>query len=164
MTKKDIANYIYENPSLLDLSLQGMWISDRRLHFGSLCPPKGSSADISFTLMGRGARGDPCSGLREQIRWPLLFQVRSFHLDICFSSLTNVTSQTYMAHLEKKAAKCNYTGYVDKYVTYPPTGLLPLPGDSVEFAKGCDVWDDIFYNALIINPAFDIYRIWDTVS
>ena len=65
MTKKDIANYIYENPSLLDLSLQGMWISDRKLHFGSLCPPKGSSADISFTLMGRGARGDPCSRLRE---------------------------------------------------------------------------------------------------
>jgi carboxypeptidase D len=51
---------------------------------------------------------------------------------------------------------------MDKYVTYPPTGLLPLPGDSIEFAQGCDVWDDIFYNALIINPAFDIYRIWDT--
>ena len=25
----DIANYIYENPTLLDLSLQGIWISDR---------------------------------------------------------------------------------------------------------------------------------------
>jgi hypothetical protein len=49
-------------------------------------------------------------------------------------------------------------------VTYPPAGLLPLPGDSVEAAEGCDVWDDIFNNALIINPAFNIYRIWDTVS
>lgn len=78
--------------------------------------------------------------------------------------IDNAISQTYMAHLEKKAAKCNYTGYMDTYVTYPPTGLLPLPGDSVEYAKGCDVWDDIFNNALIINPAFDIYRIWDTVS
>jgi hypothetical protein len=27
----DIANYIYENPSQLDLDLQGIWISDRRL-------------------------------------------------------------------------------------------------------------------------------------
>ena len=25
----DIANYIYENPALLDLSLQGLWINDR---------------------------------------------------------------------------------------------------------------------------------------
>ena len=77
---------------------------------------------------------------------------------------TNVTSQTYMNYLEEKAARCNYTGYVDKYVTYPPTGPLPLPGDSTEFAEGCDVWDEIYYNALIINPAFNIYHIWDTVS
>jgi len=69
-----------------------------------------------------------------------------------------------MAYLENKAAECNYTGYIDKYVTYPPTGILPLPGDSVEAAEDCDVWDDIFNNALIVNPAFNIYRIWDTVS
>ena len=25
----DIANYIYENPTLLELSLQGIWVSDR---------------------------------------------------------------------------------------------------------------------------------------
>ena len=25
----DIANFIYENPSNLDLSLQGIWVSDR---------------------------------------------------------------------------------------------------------------------------------------
>jgi carboxypeptidase D len=73
-------------------------------------------------------------------------------------------SQTFMAYLERTAAKCNYTGYMDKYVTYPPNGLLPLPGDSVEAAEDCDVWDDIFNNALIINPAFNIYRIWDTVG
>ena len=65
-----------------------------------------------------------------------------------------------MKYLEEKAARCNYTGYVDKYVTYPPNGPLPLP----EFAEDCDVSDDIHYNALIINPAFNAYRIWDTVS
>jgi carboxypeptidase D len=69
-----------------------------------------------------------------------------------------------MDYIEKNAARCNYTGYVDEYVTYPPSGPLPLPGDSIEFAEGCDVWYDIFVNAFIINPAFNIYRIWDTVS
>ena len=69
-----------------------------------------------------------------------------------------------MTHLDEQAARCNYTGYMEKYVTYPPQGLLPLPGTSTTFDQGCDVWDEIFNNALIINPAFDIYRIWDTVS
>ncbi|KIK38324.1 hypothetical protein CY34DRAFT_91159 [Suillus luteus UH-Slu-Lm8-n1] len=121
-----IANYIYENPTLLDLSLQGIWISDPLM-----------SWDV----------------VQEQI--PAVDFVNKYAGLFSFN-------QTYMNYLEKKAAVCNYTGYMDKYVTYPPTGLLPLPGDSVEFAPGCDVWDDIFYNALIINPAFDVYRIWDT--
>lgn len=69
-----------------------------------------------------------------------------------------------MNYLEKQAATCNYTGYVDKYVTYPPTGLLPLPGDSVDLADGCDVWHVIHNASFIINPAFNAYRIWDTVS
>ena len=28
----DIANYIYEHPTLLDLKLQGMWMADRKLY------------------------------------------------------------------------------------------------------------------------------------
>ena len=68
-----------------------------------------------------------------------------------------------MAELDNKAASCNYTGYVDKYVTYPPKGLLPLPGKSIVADEGCDLWDEIFNAALIVNPAFNIYRIFDTV-
>ncbi|KAH7921991.1 alpha/beta-hydrolase [Leucogyrophana mollusca] len=121
-----IANYIYENPTLLDLSLQGIWVSDPSL-----------SWDV----------------VQEEI--PAVDFVHKYAGLFSFN-------QTFMDKLDKKAARCNYTGYVDKYVTYPPAGLLPLPGTSVEFDKGCDVWDDIFNHALIINPAFDIYRIWDT--
>jgi len=51
-----------------------------------------------------------------------------------------------------------------KYVTYPPQGLLPLPGKSTAFDPGCDVWDEIFNAALLVNPAFNIYRIFDMVS
>lgn len=69
-----------------------------------------------------------------------------------------------MTHLDEQAAACNYTDYFDKFVTYPPQGLLPLPGSSTEAARGCDLWDEIFEAALIINPAFNIYRIFDTVS
>lgn len=71
-------------------------------------------------------------------------------------------NQTFVEQLDATAAACGYTDYFEKYVTYPPTGLLPLPGTSVEADPGCDVWDAIFSAALIVNPAFDIYRIFDT--
>ena len=70
-----------------------------------------------------------------------------------------------MAQLDAQAASCGYTGYAEKYATFPPPPApFPLPGNSTEFAEGCDVWDAIFNAALILNPAFDIYRIFDTVS
>jgi len=67
-----------------------------------------------------------------------------------------------MDELDAIAEHCNYTGYFEKHVTYPPKGLLPLPGTSVFADRGCDVWDMIFEAALTVNPAFDIYRIFDT--
>ncbi|KAG2126279.1 Alpha/Beta hydrolase protein [Suillus clintonianus] len=121
-----IANYIYENPTLLDLSLQGIWINDPLI-----------------------------SWLVVQQEIPAVDFVNKYAGLFSFN-------QTFTKYLEKKAAKCNYTGYMDKYVTYPPTGLFPLPGGSINPVDGCDVWQDIFDAALIINPAFNIYRIWDT--
>ena len=69
-----------------------------------------------------------------------------------------------MNYLDKQNKECNYTGYLKNYVTYPPNGLLPVPGDNVEFTPGCDLWTEIYEAALIINPAFNIYRIFDQVS
>lgn len=120
--------------------------------------------------MGCRARTDPCSELCAQISRPVFFQVRLSYLPLfshcvlAYKRTPYFASQTYLEYLDQKAAACNYTNYVSTYVKYPPKGLLPLPGDSIEFADGCDVWDDIFNNALIINPAFNIYRIWDTAS
>jgi len=71
-------------------------------------------------------------------------------------------SQTFLAHLDSVAAQCGYTDYMSKHVTYPPKGLLPLPGKSIFGDKGCDVWDMIFDAALLVNPAFNVYRIFDT--
>ncbi|KAI0820727.1 alpha/beta-hydrolase [Trametes gibbosa] len=71
-------------------------------------------------------------------------------------------NQSFMAHLDSVAESCGYTGYFDKHVTYPPQGLLPLPGKSTNADPGCDVWDEIFDAAVLVNPAFNIYRIFDT--
>ncbi|KAJ7618473.1 alpha/beta-hydrolase [Roridomyces roridus] len=121
-----IANYIYEHPTALNLSLQGIWISD--------------------PVMGWDV-------VQEQI--PAVDFVHKY---------TNVFSfnQSFMNELDAVAQKCNYAGYVDKFVTFPPAGILPLPGKSTEADRGCDVWDMIFNAALVINPAFNIYRIFDT--
>ncbi|KAI0045431.1 alpha/beta-hydrolase [Auriscalpium vulgare] len=71
-------------------------------------------------------------------------------------------NQTLMAQLDAVAAQCNYADYMEKFVKYPPTGSLPLPGESVSFDDGCNVWGMIFDEVININPAFNIYRIFDT--
>ncbi|EKM76102.1 hypothetical protein AGABI1DRAFT_45474 [Agaricus bisporus var. burnettii JB137-S8] len=71
-------------------------------------------------------------------------------------------NQTAMKELDEIALRCNYAGYMDEFVTYPPKGPLPLPGKSTFADPGCDVWDLIFEEAIRVNPAFNIYRIFDT--
>ncbi|TFK67288.1 alpha/beta-hydrolase [Pluteus cervinus] len=72
-------------------------------------------------------------------------------------------NQTFMSLLEKTADACNYTSYTSKYLQYPPPPApFPLPGRSTSSDRGCDVWDLIFEEALVKNPAFNIYRIFDT--
>ncbi|KAJ7601105.1 Alpha/Beta hydrolase protein [Mycena floridula] len=121
-----IANFIYENPTMLDLSLQGFWIADPVLGW-----------DV----------------VQEQI--PAVDFVHKYENVFAFN-------QSFMALLDQKAIDCNYAGYIEKFATYPPKGLLPLPGKSTENDRGCDLWDLIFDNALVVNPAFNIYRIFDT--
>lgn len=70
----------------------------------------------------------------------------------------------FMAKLSAVSDKCGYTSYSAKHVNYPPTaGVLPLPGQNVEFDNGCDIWDMAIDQALLLNPAFNIYRIFDVV-
>jgi len=92
-----------------------------------------------------------------------VFAFKSVTLPWLFQLELIVYSQTFLAHLDSVAAKCNYADYMEKYVTYPPRGRLPLPGTSTEADPDCDVWDEIFDAALILNPAFNIYQIFDMV-
>ena len=72
-------------------------------------------------------------------------------------------SQSFLATLNEQAATCGYANYMEEFVTFPPSGLLPLPGGTTRTARGCDLWDEIFEATLLVNPAFDIYRVFDTV-
>jgi carboxypeptidase D len=75
--------------------------------------------------------------------------------------LTLYSSQTFLKQLDETAKKCHYAGYMEKYVTYPPKGPFPLPGKNTSAVPGCDVWTDILDAALLINPGFNTYRIFD---
>ena len=73
-------------------------------------------------------------------------------------------SQSFLAQIDEVANTCNYNSYLQKYLSYPPPPApFPLPGKSVEYDPGCDVWDQIVDAALLLNPAFNIYRIFDMV-
>jgi carboxypeptidase D len=82
-----------------------------------------------------------------------------------FDSHPTFVSQSFLAHIDQIADKCNYSPYLKKYLTYPPPPApLALPGTSVEADPGCDVYGEIIEAALLLNPAFNIYRIFDMVS
>jgi carboxypeptidase D len=90
-----------------------------------------------------------------------VFSLKCAYIHGTKAPLTLYFSQTFMKQLEGTAKKCHYAGYMDKYVTYPPKGHLPLPGKNTSAVPGCDIWTDILNAALLINPAFNTYRIFD---
>ncbi|MCJ1400830.1 hypothetical protein MMC11_004038 [Xylographa trunciseda] len=65
---------------------------------------------------------------------------------------------SFTEHIHQVDARCGYTAYLNEYLVYPPTGILPTPPNK----ENCDVWSDILNAALEINPCFDIYQILTT--
>jgi carboxypeptidase D len=65
---------------------------------------------------------------------------------------------SFLSYLDEQNRKCGYENYTQTYATYPPSGPLPTLSDTDD----CHLWDAIFAAALIINPAFNKYRITDT--
>jgi len=100
-------------------------------------------------------------------RNPNVFAFKSFHLtyESANCHLTSCfVSQSFLAQIDQIATTCNYKSYLEKFLTYPPLPApFPLPGTSVEADPGCDVYTPIIEAALALNPAFDIYRIFDMV-
>ncbi|KAG8806089.1 hypothetical protein FRC17_005184 [Serendipita sp. 399] len=142
LTIVDLADYIYSHPRALDLKLKGIWIADRAYYeIGSpLLSLRSPLAVLGWDVV--------------QNQIPAVNFVHKYENVFAFN-------QTFMKELDKINKKCGYANYMDKYLKYPPRGKLPLPGHSTQFDPGCDVWTLIFEAALIINPAFNVYRIFD---
>ncbi|TFY81154.1 hypothetical protein EWM64_g2853 [Hericium alpestre] len=70
-------------------------------------------------------------------------------------------NSSFWAELQTISDECGYTDYLDKFVTYPPKGQLPLVGTNGTFrtTRECDIYDLIVDEVSILNPAFDIYRV-----
>ncbi|KIL59177.1 hypothetical protein M378DRAFT_15036 [Amanita muscaria Koide BX008] len=127
-----------------------------RRHYPMFTKTFGNIADYIYThptlldLELQGIwMGDPVIGwfvTQEQI--PAVDFVHKYEHVFAFN-------QTFLKYLDDTALKCGYTGYQQKYATYPPKGPLPLPGHDTFADPGCDVWDDIFNAVLIVNPAFN---------
>ena len=68
-------------------------------------------------------------------------------------------NSSFLAAINERADACNYTSYLNDYLTYPPPGAFPPPPDAN--AQGCDVFDDIYAAALLVNPCYNVYHITD---
>lgn len=68
-------------------------------------------------------------------------------------------NDTFMSDINARAEKCGYFEFMEKALTFPPSGKLPTAPSSSE--PGCAVWDDIIAAAVYINPCFNIYHILD---
>jgi carboxypeptidase D len=90
-----------------------------------------------------------------------VFQERAFGSLIRFLP---ANSQTFLAQLDEMAETCGYSDYMSQHLKYPPNGSFPFSGNSVDPDPSCEVWDAIYNAALTINPAFNIYRIFDMMS
>lgn len=75
-------------------------------------------------------------------------------------------NDTFSAYLHNKSDACGYTEYLEKYLAFPPPGPFPsdLPGTDEDgnTLDSCDIFDDIFSAASVINPCFDIYQVATT--
>lgn len=90
-----------------------------------------------------------------------------------------------MSQLQNISDTCGYTDYLDKFVTYPPKGQLPLPAGTAgtfNVVPSCRIHSPVqravtTYVRLLypqpprltciilsirLNPVFDVYRISDT--
>ena len=67
-------------------------------------------------------------------------------------------NDSFTASINKRHQDCGYADYLNKYLVYPPPGPQPvdLPGQGKD---NCDIFDDIYFASLAVNPCWDIYQV-----
>ncbi|MCJ1313735.1 hypothetical protein MMC25_007415 [Agyrium rufum] len=68
-------------------------------------------------------------------------------------------NDTLMNAVSTNADACNYTSYMDTCPTFPTPGQFP-PSPDLN-APSCDVADDVYNAAILVNPCFDAYHVTD---
>ncbi|PFH53772.1 hypothetical protein AMATHDRAFT_54267 [Amanita thiersii Skay4041] len=74
-------------------------------------------------------------------------------------------NSSFWDELQQISDACGYTDYLDKFVTYPPAGQLPLPvatNGTFSVTSQCRIHSRIQRAVGVLNPAFDVYRVSDT--
>ncbi|KAF2492862.1 alpha/beta-hydrolase [Lophium mytilinum] len=73
-------------------------------------------------------------------------------------------NETFLEEMREHNEFCNYTQYMDKYLTFPPPQepfpVLPDPYASEDYT--CDQFDNFYAAILAVNPCYNIYHITET--
>lgn len=69
-------------------------------------------------------------------------------------------NDSFMQTLEGLHQSCGYADYIDKYLTFPASGVQPpIYFNTTGSNASCDVFDLANYALWEVNPCFDIYEI-----
>jgi len=71
-------------------------------------------------------------------------------------------NQTFMDDIHRRSAACGYDTFMDLAMTFPPNSTLPTPPNVNGNITGCQIWDDVFNAALLVNPCWDVYQVATT--
>ena len=73
-------------------------------------------------------------------------------------------NETFTNALHEAQDECNYTSYLDKYLTFPPPEepFPVLEGPTEENNGSCSLFDAVSTAEMLVNPCFDIYHITAT--
>ena len=63
-------------------------------------------------------------------------------------------NETFMKDIRERAERCGYSSFLQKYLEFPPKGVLPSPPRATERLNGgdCDVWGSVIDAAMLVNP------------
>lgn len=72
-------------------------------------------------------------------------------------------NDTFMEDLRSRADSCGYTEFMDMALSFPPNGTFPSPPNVNGDQPGCNLWEDIYTEAMWTNPCWDVsdaFRDW----
>lgn len=70
-------------------------------------------------------------------------------------------NESFTKDIHERADACGYTDYLEKHLTFPPSGKIPQPANNSD-VDGCSLWNDVLNAAFLTNPCFDVYAIATT--